>query len=81
MEAAAAEHHFVFISYFFLLYTHIFFFPFFCVEQVSKSMEAAAAEHLLGSMCEGDARFLSVSPEALQQVLYPERKHLYFFFY
>jgi hypothetical protein len=43
-------------------------------------MEAAAAEHLLGSMCEGDARFLSVSPEALQQVLYPERKHLYFFF-
>jgi hypothetical protein len=44
-------------------------------------MEAAAAEHLLGSMCEGDARFLSVSPEALQQVLYPERKHLYSFFY
>jgi hypothetical protein len=35
-------------------------------EQVKKSMEAAAAEHLLGNMCDGDARFLSVSPEALE---------------
>ena len=37
-------------------------------EQVSKSMEAAAAEHLLGSMCDGDARFLSVAPEAIAQL-------------
>ena len=65
-------------SQLFLLFIHFFFLY---IEQVSKSMEAAAAEHLLGSMCEGDARFLSVSPEALQQVLYPERKHVYFFFY
>jgi len=35
-------------------------------QQVGKSMEAAAAEHLLGSMCNGDERFLSVSPEALE---------------
>ena len=37
-------------------------------QQVSKSMEAAAAEHLLGNMCDGDARFLSVSPEALEEL-------------
>jgi hypothetical protein len=37
-------------------------------QQVSKSMEAAAAEHLLGSMCNGDERFLSVSPEALAEL-------------
>ena len=37
-------------------------------EQVSKSMEAAAAEHLLGSMCGGDERFLSVSPSALAEL-------------
>jgi hypothetical protein len=44
-------------------------------------MEAAAAEHLLGSMCEGDARFLSVSPEALQQVLYPSREEAFLLFF
>jgi len=37
-------------------------------DQVSKSMEAAAAEHLLGSMCGGDERFLSVSPDALRKL-------------
>ena len=35
-------------------------------QQVSKSMEAAAAEHLLGAMADGDPRFLSVSPEAIE---------------
>ena len=37
-------------------------------QQVSKSMEAAAAELLLGNMCDGDARFLSVAPEALEEL-------------
>lgn len=34
--------------------------------QVGKSLEAATAEYLLGKMCGGDARYLSIPAEAVE---------------